>query len=78
MGTRVMLKALCVCVYIHMHIGRVVDVCLYYWGITCTYLFCTCQYSNISMNKAHMHFPEPFPPVCGAGISVSVCPGLML
>lgn len=25
----------------------------------CTYLFCTSQYSNISMNKAHMHFPDP-------------------
>lgn len=43
----------CVCM------GRMVDVCLYYRGITCTYLFCTCQYSNISMNKAHMHFPDP-------------------
>lgn len=34
-------------------------VCLYGRGIACTYLFCTSQYSNISMNKAHVHFPDP-------------------
>lgn len=55
--------------------GRRVDVCLYYWGITCAYLFCTCQYSNISMNKAHMHFPDPLlAPVCDAGLSVPAHP----